>query len=804
MSASPQAISVLQRFLTPTFRSPCAGALAFFFALALPAFRPAHAQSPATYDGRAHQIDVRIPRLDGDAVIDGRLDDAVWSHAARLSGFSQYRPVDGRPAEDSTVILVFYSPTAIHFAIRAYEAHGNVVRATLADRDNIAADDRIQILLDTYNDQRRALLFAVNPLGVQQDGVQSEGFDPSQSAGGRFDGIVDISPDFNFESRGHVTTWGWEAEIRIPFKSLRYQSVDPQRWGLQVTRVTQHSGHEDTWAPAVRANASFLVQSGHLDGLTGLHRGLVVDLDPELTSSVAGSQGANDWRYDNPHVRAGGNVRWGVTPNFTLNGTIRPDFSQVESDVGQVTVNERFALFFPEKRPFFLEGLEQYDTPDRLIYTRQIGAPLAGVKLTGKQGGTAIAYLGAVDDKRLSDSGTEAPVFNLLRVRRDIGTSSTLGIVHTDRIEGSGYNRVSGADGRIVWRKLWYSQAQVAGSWTRDAAGARNGGLWDIVLADRTGRSYGNHYSVLGISPEFETRSGFVPRTGFASATAANRFSWYGQPKARLEQLTTFFIVNPLWLYDEFPHGASFEGIYSDNITANFRGGWVLRGNVSNTYQRFEPQAYSGYRYVQGIDTLAIATPHGVYGLWAGTVGGSTPNRALTLSVDLGYGEGVIFAEAARGRARTATLASSWHPNASLRVEASVVHQRIVRDRDGSRYSTATIPRIKTEYQLSRAIFLRYIGQYVAQDRTALLDARTGLPLIASPLGIARFGPSAALLTNDFRNDFLFSYKPTPGTVFFFGYGASLTEPTAFALSRDALHRVSDGFFLKASYRYRL
>jgi hypothetical protein len=132
------------------------------------------------------------------------------------------------------------------------------------------------------------------------------------------------------------------------------------------------------------------------------------------------------------------------------------------------------------------------------------------------------------------------------------------------------------------------------------------------------------------------------------------------------------------------------------------------------------------------------------------------------------------------------------------------VHQRITREQGGSRFSTATIPRIKAEYQLTRAIFLRYIGQYVAEDRTALLDLRTGQPLLASPSGAARFGPSDALLINDFRNDFLFSYKPTPGTVFFFGYGASLTEPKAFAFETNTLHRVSDGFFLKASYRYRL
>ncbi|NUQ20415.1 MAG: carbohydrate binding family 9 domain-containing protein [Gemmatimonadaceae bacterium] len=756
------------------------------------------------YDGSAHQTMVAIPRLDADIRVDGNLDEEAWSRAARLTGFTEYRPVDSRPAEDSTEVRVFYTATAIHFGIRAWESHGNVVRATLADRDNIAADDRVQILLDTYDDNRRALLFAVNPLGVQQDGVQSEGFDPSQSAGGRFDGIVDISPDFNFESRGHVTPLGYEVEIRIPFKSLRYQSADPQRWGLQITRVTQHSGHEDTWAPAVRANASFLVQSGRLVGLTGLHRGTVVDIDPEFTSSVAGSQGPDSWRYANPNARLGGNVRWGITPNYTLNATVRPDFSQVEADVSQVTVNERFALFFPEKRPFFLEGLEQYDTPNRLIYTRQIRAPAGGVKLTGKSGGTAIAYLGAADDRLYSYDGDHVPVFNLLRIRRDLGTSSTLGIVHTDRVEGSDYNRVSGGDMRVVWRKIWYSQAQFAESWTRDPAGARNGELWDVTLVDRTGRNYGNHFELEGIAPDFMTLSGFVPRTGVVSGRFANRFTVYGAPGSRLEQISTFLVASPVWLYGEFPRSATFEGSYTENFQATLRGGWALRAAVSDGEQRFDERSYAGYRVNRGTDTVAFARPRGQYGLWTGSVGASTPNRALTLSVDLTAGAGVIFAEAAEGRGRGATLAASWHPNASLRIESSLVHQRITRARDGSRFSTATIPRIKTEYQLTRAIFLRYVGQYVAQDRTALVDAATGFPLLASSYGTARFGPSSALLVNDFRNDFLFSYKPTPGTVFFVGYGASLTEPEAFTFRTGELHRVSDGFFLKASYRYRL
>src|SRR5207245_613491 len=189
----------------------------------------------------------------------------------------------------------------------------------------------------------------------------------------------------------------------------------------------------------------FLRQSGRLTGLTGLKRGRGLDLTPEFTSKVDGTPAAagSDYR-GTPEL--GGNLRCGITQNLGLCATAHPDFSQVEADVGQVTVNERFALFYPEKRPFFLEGLEQFDTPNRLIYTRQIAQPVAGAKLTGKVGGTAVAYLAAVDDQTRSAARAN-PVFNLLRLRHDLGASSTAGLVYTDRIDGGDYNRVLGGDG---------------------------------------------------------------------------------------------------------------------------------------------------------------------------------------------------------------------------------------------------------------------------------------------------------------------------------------------------------------------
>src|SRR3954470_24572475 len=262
-------------------------------------------QSPGiqqpVYDGHLRQLDVRIPRIEAATVrMDGVLDEPVWRQAALLTGFSQYRPVDRRPAADSTEVFVFYAADAIYFGIRAFEQHGALVRATLADRDNIGADDQIQILLDTFNDRRRALLFAVNPLGAQEDGVRSEGLAGAAggaNAGFRFDGTVDLNPDYIFQSQGRLTPSGFEIEVRIPFKSLRYQSGDTQDWGIQIIRLTQHSGYEDTWAPTVRANASFLIQSGTLKSLTGLHRVLVMDVTPEFPSRVDGAPASGDASY---------------------------------------------------------------------------------------------------------------------------------------------------------------------------------------------------------------------------------------------------------------------------------------------------------------------------------------------------------------------------------------------------------------------------------------------------------------------------------------------------------------------------
>src|SRR6478672_3860861 len=283
------------------------GCLTFCLAAALGVPAPS-----ATYVGREGQLQVRVPRFEreaANATIDGILDEGVWSQAALLTGFSQFSPQDGIPAHDSTQVLIWYSPTALFVGIRAFEAHG-AVHATLADRDKISADDNVQLLIGTFHDQRQAYVFAVNPLGVQMDGMLVENGLGARGSwtptlAGR--ASADLSQDFVFESKGRLTEYGYEVEVRIPFKSLKYQSAAEQTWDLNVVREVQHSGYEDSWAPALRTNASFLAQSGTIDGLTGLERGVVLDVNPVVTQHVNGAPSTTaGWGYRAETPQLGG------------------------------------------------------------------------------------------------------------------------------------------------------------------------------------------------------------------------------------------------------------------------------------------------------------------------------------------------------------------------------------------------------------------------------------------------------------------------------------------------------------------
>ncbi len=631
---------------------------------------------PTTYDGRAGKLAVRAPRIEVEPEIDGKLEEAVWGEAAILTGFSQFSPADGVPAADSTAVLVWYSPTAILFGIRAFEAHGSV-HATLADRDRIASDDHVQILLSTFNDGRQATVFAVNPFGVQSDGALVE---TGSTSGNGFNNAVvkrevaDLSPDFVFESKGRLTEYGYEVEVRIPFKSLRFQPRREQTWGINVVRLVQHSGHEDSWAPARRASASFLGQFGRLVGLTDMRRGVVLDFTPSLTSRTTGSPGSAGWDYSGGGPEVGGTVRWGVTNNLTLNGTANPDFSQVESDAQQFAFDPRQEIFFSEKRPFFLDGIEQFNTPNLLIYTRRIVQPVAAAKLTGKAFGTDLAVLTAVDDRIGSLTEDEHPVYNVLRVQRDVGSQSRLGLVYTDRIDGDNYNRVAGADARLVFGGVYSAQLQLAGSRTRSLGTTTSAPLWFGQFA-RNGRTFGLRYTMRGIDEEFRAGSGFISRPGIVQTTLNHRLTVYGKPRGLIESFTGDVALDGTWEYQRFVEG---QGIQDKklhfNTNATLQGGWKVGASLLVESFGYPSDLYEDY---------ALEVPAAV-GVGVDTVpftGQPTiPNLDYVLSLDTPefahfsgnifflWGHDENFYEWATAKISWLDITLDWRPTHKLRV----------------------------------------------------------------------------------------------------------------------------------------
>lgn len=750
---------------------------------------------------------VAVPRIDERIEVDGVLAEPVWMRAAVLRGFSQYLPVDGRPADDSTVVLVWYSPTAIHFGIRAYERHGQV-QARLADRDKITSDDHVYLLLDTFDDRRQAFLFAVNPLGIQADGVlqdaaRSTSSFGSQTGGGAY--AIDLSPDYVFESRGRVTADGYEIELRIPFKSLRYQATARQDWGINVIRRVQHSGYEDTWSPVLQADASFLAGSGRLEGLTGLSRGLVLDLNPELTTSVAGMPGIEGWNHDARRPEVGGNVRWGITNNLFLNATVQPDFSQVEADVAQIQFDPRQSLFFPEKRPFFLDGLEQFATPNNLIYTRRLANPEGAVKLTGKVASTNIAFLSGVDDETISASGAH-PVSNWLRVRRDVLGQSSLGLAYTDRIDGDDFNRVAAADGRFVLGP-YTVQVQGGGSVTHTGGRTAAAPLW-MATASKSGRRFGFNSSMRGFHPNFRTASGFVSRVGVVLANFTPRYTLFGGEGATIESWTGSVTLDGTWDYDRF-FDARTPNDSKLHLTGQFafRGGWRLATAVLIESFKYPPELYTDYvveRRLPGgaVDTVPYVGTDRLSNLDL-VVNVVTPRfRTFSGSLFFVVGRDENFFEWAPADIVIATAEAEWRPTEQLRVSALYNHTQYIRPDDNSTVGLRRIPRLKVEYQLARAIFLRVVGQYDADFTDDLRDAsRTEDPILIRQAD-GSFAPAPAETRNDFRVDWLFSFRPNPGTVIFAGYGASLDEPRSFRFGD--LRRVNDGFFVKLSYLFRV
>ena len=408
---------------------------------------------------KAAPINIPIIAADSGIVIDGRLDEALWKSAASFKDFIQTGPGDNIAPSKETEAYMMYDEKHLYIAFKCWDEKDKI-RATVAKRDSVFGEDNVRVWLDTYDDQRRAYVLGWNPLGIQADGIFTEGRGS------------DFSVDIVMESKGMIHDWGWSVEVKIPFKSLRYSAGKGKNWGFNAARNIDRLNDEfDSWMPNNRNISGNLIQHGRITGLTGIKAEKTLEIIPSVTVSETGSRVADinvpEGRFVNQPVKTdvGLTLKYTITPNITLDAAINPDFAEVEADAPIVQANRRFPVFFAEKRPFFLEGADTFQTPIQAFYSRTIIDPDLAAKLTGKVGKNSFGFLVASDNapgdygiNEINDPNRRPfidefidknALFSVLRLKRDVGKENSLGFLATARIFPENKNYVAGFDGRF-------------------------------------------------------------------------------------------------------------------------------------------------------------------------------------------------------------------------------------------------------------------------------------------------------------------------------------------------------------------
>ncbi len=508
-----------------------------------------------------------VPKISAPPVIDGKLDEEMWKTAAVFKDFIQTDPGDNVASSKPTEAYLAYDEKNLYIGFKCWDDPGKV-RATVAKRDEVFGEDNVRVWLDTYNDQRRAYILGWNPLGIQQDGIYTEGRGN------------DYSVDIVMESKGVITEWGWSVEVKIPFKSLRYTAGKDKFWGFNAARNIDRLNDEfDSWMPLNRNISGQLIQHGKIGGLDEIKTERTLEVVPSVTVSESGERRRTFFRSvvnDLPpgaiidpgrflnqglHKDIGVNLKYSITPNITLDAAYNPDFAEIEADAPVVSANQRFPIYFKEKRPFFLEGADIFQTPLQTFYSRTIIDPDIAAKLTGKIGKTSFGFLAASDnapgnysEEERTDPG--APIsrefldknalFSVVRVKRDIGRENNVGFFGTMRTFPRQRNFTSGFDGKFKLNPKTTTQFQIVGTHSRrnfydpdtNRASYRTGnGIGYYWNLDFTAKNYGYYIEASGRSRYYRADAGFTRRVNTNSFLLAGRLSTEPKPNARLIRL---------------------------------------------------------------------------------------------------------------------------------------------------------------------------------------------------------------------------------------------------------------------------
>lgn len=552
---------------------------------------------------------VRPPRTVSVPTIDGHLDDEIWRHAVHLDEFVQLTPHAGAPSTEASDVYIAYDSANIYLGFHGHFSEPGMLRANRKDRDIRTGDDVFWVYFDPFLDQQRAYSFAVNAYGIQSDAIVSTrrggGFGGGGGGrGGPGSGLPfgDSTWDALYSSAGQIVSDGFTAEMAIPFKSLRYpQRGDdlPHQWGFQIARRIRDKNETAVWSPVSREVAGFLPQMGVLEGMTGLSTSRNIEILPTFTAVQFGSLEETGSFVNEGQPEGGVNIKYGVTSNLTADVTFNPDFSQIESDRPQIEVNQRFDLFFPELRPFFLEGAEIFRVraPVNLVHTRTIVDPQYGAKLTGKTGDMSVGVMyandlapGNIDDVEDRAFDQSAQTF-VGRVRYDLYSESYIGAIVTSRDFLDSHSRLVGLDANFRLGNTHELGVNGAGTQKRDLDGVDTTGHLLNVYFRKTGRSLGYLVAHYSLSPDFATDVGFVRRTDQRWTFTDVNYRWWPEswlvswgPRVRYNRSHNFEGV----LEDEQASGgANFS--FARNINAN--------ADISRELERFAGINFDKTRY---------------------------------------------------------------------------------------------------------------------------------------------------------------------------------------------------------------
>jgi hypothetical protein len=725
---------------------------------------------------------ISIPRLQQAP----RLEDYVSMHPtpavvgkmAKVEGFRQWTPHDGEPVSQRTIAYLGYDDKNFYAVFICFDNEPGKIRAHLGRRDDIWDDDFVDVWIDSFHDHRRAYEFVVNPLGIQGEGLAT-------------DNNEDFSFDTVWYSRGQITSQGWVAWFAIPFKSLRFTKSPVQTWGVTLQREIHRSNEKSFWPYTTKRQEGIIAQNGEMGGMEhispgrnfqfvpyGLFRSFR-DLDlrdpnfPRFNSSAAKVDGGLDAKFI-------------IKDSLVLDTTVEPDFSQIESDDPQVTVSQRFEVFFPEKRPFFQENSNYFDTPINLFFTRRIVNPQFGSRLTGKVGKYSVGMLLA-DDRapgllvpENDPLANKRAYFAIGRVSRDILKDSNVGVMYTDREFDGSFNRVGGVDANIRFSKNVVSRFQAVESSTRQTDGSYLAGPAFEADISRSGRSFNADVHYKGRSNGFVTETGFDPQPDIHNEDAIVYYNFL--PK---KHVLRWGPEMEYYRVDDH-EGNRLNWGYFPELFFELPRQTSLRLTYAEEAELLRPRDFSvlthNIEFVRNTKVFFFRT---------------APTKRLIFDVDYRWGRRINYAAPAGvapylARRSSVTTDLSVIATRHLRIDSTYLWFRLGDFTDhGSAFNNHII-RSKWNYQFTPALSARVILQYST--------------VLANPTF------TSLQTTKNVNADFLIAYLVHPGTAVYVGYNSdlqnidrNLATDSSGNLVRTRNNYLNDGrqFFVKVSYLFR-